>query len=110
MKEILCLEFVKLSKTYNSNHGGKMLYVFFKDRVKIKSYRTVLFDNMRNFNNWSEVINKAERGDFIDNLNIKLYKGKPIIDADSKPKLITANDMRQIENDLYEQEYGIPYY
>lgn len=110
MREILCLEFIKLSKTYSSNYGGKLIYIFFKDRVNSRSYRTVLFDNMRNFNNWSEVINRAERGDYIDNLHIKLYKGRPIIDADSKPNLLTANDMRQIENDRYEEEYGIPYY
>ena len=51
------LQFVKTSKGYNSQHGGQIFYVFFKGE---KSYRTVLFDNMRNFKNWTEVLNKAE--------------------------------------------------
>ncbi len=109
MKQILCLEFVKTSKIYKSNHGNEFRYIFFKDNIKGKSYRTAIYNNMRNFNNWREVIEKAERGDYIDNLFIKLYKGKPIIDADSRPKLITAKEMLEIKNDLFEQEYGIPY-
>jgi hypothetical protein len=101
------LQFVKTSKGYNSQHGGQIFYVFFKGE---KSYRTVLFDNMRNFKNWTEVLNKAERGDYITNLKMKLYKGKEIVDADSLPKIITQQEMYQIECDSYEQEYGVPPY
>ena len=102
------LEFVKISKSYNSNHGGQIFYVFFKD--KDRSYRTVLFDNMRNFKNWTNVLNKADRGDYIANLRMKLYKGKEIVDADSLPKLITQREMYEIECDSFEQHYGIPPY
>ena len=101
-------QFTKISKSYNSNHGGQIFYVFFKG--KDKSYRTVLFDYMRNFNNWKDVLNKAERGDYIANLKMKLYKGKEIVDADSLPKLITQREMHEIECDSFEDHYGIPPY
>ena len=102
------LEFVKVSKSYNSNHGGQIFYVFF--RGKEGSYRTVLFDNMRNFKNWTNILNKAERGDYIANLRMKLYKGKEIVDADSLPKLITQREMYEIECDSFEEHFGIPPY
>ena len=94
------LEFVKVGKQYTSKHGGKWFHIYFKDENK--SYRTALFDNMRNFNNWQQIIDNAERGDFIDNLRMKIYKGKEIVDADSVPKLITKEFMREVEDCLYE--------
>ena len=94
------LEFVKVGKQYTSKHGGKWFHIYFKDENK--SYRTALFDNMRNFNNWQQIIDNAERGDFIDNLRMKIYKGKEIVDADSMPKLITKEFMREVEDCLYE--------
>ena len=99
------LKFTKISKTYNSKHGGQIFYVFFKGQ---KSYRTVLFDNMRNFKNWTEVINKAEPGDYITNLKMKLYKGKEIVDADSSPILYTSKEYVQFQQDMFEDCYGIP--
>lgn len=101
------LQFVKISKTYNSKHGGQIFYVFFKGE---KSYRTVLFDNMRNFKNWTEVINKAQRGDYIANLRTKLYKGKEIVDADSIPTLYTSAEFLEIQKEMFEEEYGIKPY
>ena len=94
------LEFVKIGKQYTSRHGGKWFHIYFKDENK--SYRTALFDNMRNFKNWQQVVDNAERGDFIDNLRMKIYKGKEIVDADSMPKLITKEFMREVEDCLYE--------
>ena len=94
------LEFVKVGKQYTSRHGGKWFHIYFKDENK--SYRTALFDNMRNFKNWQQVVDNAERGDFIDNLTMKIYKGKEIVDADSMPKLITKEFMREVEDCLYE--------
>ena len=102
------LQFVKTSKSYNSKHSGQIFYVFFKG--KDRSYRTVLFDNMRNFKNWTEVINKAERGDYITNLRMKMYKGKEIIDADSNPILYTSKEYMDIQKDMFEEEYGIQPY
>ena len=101
------LQFVKTSKGYNSQHCGKIFYIFFKGE---KSYRTVLFDNMRNFKNWTEVINKAERGDYISNLRMKMYKGKEIVDADSNPVLYTSDEYMDIQKDMFEEEYGIQPY
>ena len=94
------LEFIKIGKKYTSRHGGKWFHIYFKDENK--SYRTALFDNMRNFKNWQQIIDNAERGDFIDNLTMKIYKGKEIVDADSVPKLITKEFMREVEDCLYE--------
>ena len=94
------LEFVKVGKQYTARHCGKWFHIYFKDENK--SYRTALFDNMRNFSNWQHIINNAERGDFIDNLIMKIYKGKEIVDADSMPKLITKEFMREVEDCLYE--------
>ena len=101
------LKFTKISKTYNSRHGGQIFYIFFKGE---KSYRTVLFDNMRNFKNWTEVLSKAERGDYITNLKMKLYKGKEIVDADSNPILYKAEEYMEIQKEMFEQEYGIQPY
>jgi len=94
------LEFVKTGKQYTSKHGGKWFHIYFKDDDK--SYRTALFDNMRNFSNWQNIIQNAERGDFIDNLKMKIYKGKEIVDADSMPKLITKEFMQEVHDCLYE--------
>jgi len=96
------LEFVKIGKEYTSRHGGKWFHIYFKDNIKNKSYRTALFENMRNFSNWQHIINNAERGDFVDNLKMKTYKGKEIVDADSMPKLITKKFMDEVKEYLYE--------
>ena len=102
------LQFVKKSKSYNSNHGGQIYYLFFKGIGK--SYRTVLFDNMRNFKKWNNVINNAKRGDYICNLRIKLYKGKEIIDADSDPLLYTPEQYMEWEKQRYVDFYGVEPY
>ena len=99
------LEFVKIGKQYTSNHGGKWLHVYFKDENR--SYRTALYENMRNFKNWKIVLEKAERGDHIDNLRMKMYKGKEIVDADSMPKLITIDEINEIKESIYDQFFGM---
>jgi hypothetical protein len=91
------LEFVKLGKEYKSKHGGKWFHIYFKDETG--SYRTALFDNMRNFNNWTHVIKNAERGDYITNLRMKFYNGKEIVDADSMPKLMPS--IEEMQNSMY---------
>lgn len=101
------LQFVKIGKQYNSAHGGLWFHIYFKNNNDGKSYRTALYKNMRNYKNWIEIINKAKRGDYITNLQMKLYKGKEIVDADSYPKLITAEEWIKKENDRFEQHYGI---
>ena len=65
---------------------------------------------MRNFKNWTEVINKAERGDYISNLRMKMYKGKEIVDAASSPVLYTSDEYMAIQKDMFEEEYGIQPY
>lgn len=76
--------FVKIGKPYKSKHGGHWFHIYFTGEDG-KSYRTALFENMRNFNNWKNVLEYAKRGDIISNLKTKLYNGKPIVDADSQP-------------------------
>tara|TARA_R110001592_G_scaffold227461_2_gene483680 strand:- start:817 stop:1167 length:351 start_codon:yes stop_codon:yes gene_type:complete len=100
------LQFVKTSKSYNSNHGGQIFYIFFKGIDK--SFRTVLFDNMRNFKNWTEVLSNAQRGDYITNLRMTSYKGKEIVNADSMPLLISQREMYEKECERFEDHYGIP--
>jgi hypothetical protein len=90
----MTLEFIKLGTSYNSKHGGQWFHIYFKG--KNKSYRTALFMRMRNFNNWKTIIEDAERGDTVGNLRTKLYMGKPIIDADSKPTLYKQSDVQNI--------------
>tara|TARA_R110001583_G_scaffold19746_7_gene76895 strand:- start:91 stop:381 length:291 start_codon:yes stop_codon:yes gene_type:complete len=91
------LEFVKVGKPYVSKHGGNWFHIYFKDENK--SYRTALFENMRNFNNWNVIVNLAERGDLVGNLRTKIYKGKEIVDADSWPKLMPS--IKEIEDSIY---------
>tara|TARA_R100000231_G_scaffold55525_2_gene46323 strand:+ start:314 stop:637 length:324 start_codon:yes stop_codon:yes gene_type:complete len=107
MINIHCLEFVKVGKTYKSNHGGKWFHIYFKDNDNGKSYRTTLYENMRNFHNWKKIVDSATRGDYIDNLKFKLYKGKKIVDADSHPKLISQDDILEIEKSIFENYLGI---
>ena len=101
------LQFVKIGKQYKSAHGGDWFHIYFKNSYTGKSFRTALYKNMRNFNNWKNIIEKAERGDIITNLQIKLYKGKEIVDADSFPKLYSAEEWAKKESDRFEQYYGI---
>ena len=91
------LEFVKVGKPYVSKHGGNWFHIYFKDENK--SYRTALFENMRNFNNWNVIVNLAERGDLVGNLRTKIYKGNEIVDADSWPKLMPS--IKEIEDSIY---------
>tara|TARA_R100001530_G_scaffold132744_1_gene105443 strand:+ start:76 stop:273 length:198 start_codon:yes stop_codon:yes gene_type:complete len=65
---------------------------------------------MRNFKNWKHIVDNAERGDCIDNLRMKLYKGKEIVDADSIPKLISMDEINEINNTIFEEFYGISNY
>ena len=101
------LEFVKVGKTYNSKHGDKWFHIYFKDTENKKSYRTALYQTMRNFKNWKQIVEKAQRGDYIDNLKMKLYNGREIVDADSLPVLIPQKDMVDIEQGVFEQYYGM---
>ena len=99
------LQFVKLGKEYRSKHGGKWFHIYFTDGSK--SYRTTLYDNMRNFNLWSDVIKNAERGDRITGLMLKTYKGKKIVDADSSPYLYTREEWIEKENERFAQHFGV---
>jgi len=102
------LKFIKKSKNYNSDHGGQIYYIFFKGIGK--SYRTVLFDNMRNFKNWNNILNNAKTGDYISNLEFKIYKGKEIVDADSNPLLFTPEQYMKSEKERYFDFYGVEPY
>ena len=82
------LEFVKVGKPYVSKHGGNWFHIYFKDENK--SYRTALFENMRNFNNWNVYIWFREsdimsnylydndvKVNYLDNLDIQqLYENR----------------------------------
>jgi hypothetical protein len=104
------LEFVKVGKRYKSTHGGNWFHIYFKCLKTGKSFRTALYENMRNFKNWKNIVDKAERGDVIDNLRFKLHKGKEIVDADSIPKLYTMEEINEINNTIFEEQYGISNY
>ena len=69
-----------------SQFGGFFYYIFVKGEDG-RSYRTCIGDNFRNFIKWNNVIQRAESGDELLNLRTKMYKGKPIIDADSNVQL-----------------------
>jgi hypothetical protein len=99
------LEFVKIGKEYKSAHGGKWFHIYFTSGIK--SYRTTLYENMRNFKNWLKVIENAERGDRIANLNFRLYKGKEIVNADSLPILYTKEEWIEKENIRFAQHFGV---
>ena len=62
---------------------------------------------MRNFKNWEKIINHAERGDYVSNIQMKIYKGKSIVDADSRPVLYTAEEWIKKENKRFAQFYGV---
>lgn len=64
-------------------------YVFFKGDDG-KSYRTCLDPANRNFKNWQHIV---EPGNVLGGIRLKLYKGRPIIDADSTPKVIRFMDL-----------------
>ena len=101
---MMTLEFVKIGKEYKSAHGGVWFHIYFKDDMK--SYRTALYKNMRNFKNWKDILENAQRGDLIHNLKFKTYKGKNIVDADSYPKMMTLDEYNDILETLKTDYYA----
>lgn len=76
------------TEQHPSAYGGEFFYVFFKDVDNGKSYRTCVATNYRNFHNWDDVFAglKAGLDVYVDNVRLK---GNGLIDADSKPAVIT---------------------
>lgn len=68
-----------------SRHGGFYQYVFFKEWLTGKSYRTCLSPGMGNFARWDGLL---KEGNVLDNLRVITRGGNEIIDADSIPQLI----------------------
>jgi len=91
--------FLKYSKK-PSNFGGFFYYIFVKGEDG-KSYRGCIGDGFINFGKWNRILATAERGDILENLRLKEYKGKPIIDADSNV-VLKKLDMPGFEG-TYEQ-------
>ena len=74
------LVILKITDWKPSKHGGKYKYIFMKDESTGKSYKTCLFDNMRNYSRWSNI---AQVGNVIAGCRLRNDKGT-LIDADSQ--------------------------
>lgn len=93
-----------------SRHLGteyvKITVMGIKDR---KEYYTYVDTPNHNYQNWQHIINNPKHGFVIRNLKTKQYKGKTLIDADSKP-IIEIEDvddseiMRQISEIWAEED------
>lgn len=72
------LTILKVSPLRPSKYGKKYRYVFMKDEKEGRSYKTVLFEDMRNYQRWQHLL---EPGNVIAGCRVK--KGN-LIDADSQ--------------------------
>ena len=72
-------------KQQQSKYGDTFFYVFFKDQNG-KSFRSCIYQNMRNFAKWKNVL---KNGMVLDNLTLK---DKGLIDADSQFHIIGVKD------------------
>lgn len=72
------LTILKVTDWKTSKHGGRYKYVFMKDEATGKSYKTCVFENMRNYQRWNSII---QPGNLIAGCRVR--KGN-LIDADSQ--------------------------
>ena len=67
-----------------SKHGNKFAYIFFKDEEG-NSYKTCIYENCHNKDNWKYILDNPDKEIWLYNL---IVKEKGLIDADSLPKLL----------------------
>jgi hypothetical protein len=67
-----------------SLYGGVFHYLYFQGEDN-KSYKTCIYEEMRNFKKWRDVLDYP-RGTILSNLMIK---EAGLINADSKPELVS---------------------
>lgn len=77
-------------KSQKSKYGDTFFYVFFKDQNG-KSFRSCIYENMRNFAKWKRIL---KPGMVLDNLSLK---SKGLIDADSQFQIIGVKEYKRPE-------------
>ena len=75
-------------KTQQSKYGDTFYYVFFKDDQG-KSLRSCIYQNMRNFIKWKNVL---QSGMVLSNLKLKR---KGLIDADSNFNIVGVKEFQK---------------
>jgi len=71
------------TEKHRSRFGDMFIYFFYKDPAPdaiIKSYRSCVYENFRNYNRWLPFIGRG-KPILIDNLSVR----GNIVDADSRP-------------------------
>lgn len=72
------LAILKVTDWKTSKHGGRFKYVFMKDEKTGKSYKTCIFENMRNYQRWAQI---AVTGNIVAGCRVRSGN---LIDADSQ--------------------------
>lgn len=75
-------------KQQKSKYGDAFFYVFFKDQDG-KSFRSCIYQNMRNFSKWKNVL---KNGMVLSNL---VLKQKGLIDADSNFQILGIKEYKK---------------
>ena len=76
---------IKIQKK-KSQYGGYFYYVFFKGADSNTSYYTCVYERMKNFRRWKDVL---DVGTVLSNLHlVKKGNNKKLIDADSRFKIV----------------------
>ena len=75
-------------KEQTSKYGDTFFYVFFKDQNG-KSFRSCIYQNMRNFAKWHKILRS---GMVLDNLSLK---AKGLIDADSSFQIVGIRNLKK---------------
>lgn len=89
-----------------SIYSGTFYCIFFKNTVDGKSYRSCISNQMRNFKNWTWILNAVKEGEDVVVTNLFLTP-KGLIDADSETKRISTTAEIRHEN-RHEQKEDKP--
>lgn len=76
------LVILKVGDWRESRQGARYRYVFFKDELTGQSYKSCIYEAMRNYTRWKDLL---EPGNVLSGLR---ERSKGLIDADSQPVFV----------------------
>lgn len=91
---------IKIQQKPSKINGGFYYLITLQDIKTQVCYETSVDPAYRNFHNWSAVIQDADKGQLLSNLNISVKGGKKIVDADSKPTQEFVTDRETLLDQL----------
>ena len=86
----------------SKRNGGFYYKIILQNILTQETHETSVDPTMRNFVNWSEVLQNRSRGQLLQNLTLKQLHNKTLVNADSEPAVVCVCDAGEMNKIIAE--------